>query len=89
MPDDTLDMDWINALPQPIFGRMWGDKDYWWPINDFEVATGLLRMDVCGKLQASHIQEFAQFRDADGRIYGSEAFYADATLEERVAHNAK
>lgn len=47
---DVLRMDHINSLPQPFLVRFCGDKDWWWPVHDFEVGTGLMRIDVCGKL---------------------------------------
>lgn len=78
---DTLDMEYINSLPQPFIGRELGG--YRWPIHDFEVGTGLLRIDVCGKLQVKHIGDFTNFIDGDGIARSSEAFYSDATPEER------
>jgi hypothetical protein len=75
---DLLDMAYINSLPQPFFVREFGDKDFLWPVNDFEVATGLYRIDVCGKLQVCHISHAAQFRDANGVIHDSADFYLDA-----------
>lgn len=78
---DTLDMDYINSLPQPFIGRELGG--YQWPINDFEVATGLLRIDVCGKLCVKHIADFTHFTDGYGITRRAEAFYSDAIPEER------
>jgi hypothetical protein len=81
--DDLLDMDYINSLPQPFMGRELGG--WWWPINDFEVQTGLIRIDVCGKLAVKHIADFTIFRDGDGVERSAEAFYTDANEEERAA----
>lgn len=82
---DTLDMAYINSLPQPFFVREFGDKDFLWPVNDFEVATGLYRIDVCGKLQACHISNAAEFRDGNGVIHDSADFYLDAEREHHVS----
>lgn len=73
---DLLDMAYINALPQPLVGRQYG-SDYWWPIYDIEVQTGLVRIDVCGKLDVKHIGDFARFRDDIGVEHHADDFYAD------------
>lgn len=84
MVNDKLDMEYINSLPQPFLGRMLVDKNNWWPVNDFEVGTGLLRIDVCGKLQVTHIQEFSCFKDGNGVERSADAFYSDANDEDRI-----
>jgi hypothetical protein len=81
---DTLDMDYINSLPQPFIGRELGGWE--WPINDFEVGTGLLRIDVCGLLEVKHIADFTMFRDANGVEHSAEGFYSDAIPEERAPY---
>lgn len=82
---DILDMAYINSLPQPFLVRYCGDKDWWWPIHDICVETGLHRIDVCGKLQAKHIGEVAEFKDAEGVIHNPEDFYIDSERRERSA----
>ena len=81
---DKLDMEWINSLPQPFMGRMLGDNQYW-PVIDFEVGSGLIHIDVCGKSQLTHISNFGSFKDGDGVERSSDAFYSDATAEDREA----
>lgn len=76
---DVLRMEHINSLPQPFTVRFYGDKDWWWPVNDFEVGTGLMRIDVCGKLQVKHFGEVAEIRDGDSQPHDPESFYADFT----------
>jgi hypothetical protein len=80
-------MAYINSLPHPFMGRTRGG--WWWPINDFEVQTGLIRIDVCGKLEVKHIGDFTTFRDGHGVERNAEAFYADANEDERAALGAK
>ena len=77
---DLLDMGYINSLPQPFLLRMFGDKrlDIWWPVYDIDVETGLLRIDVCGKLQAIHMGDVDVFRDANGKDHDADDFYSDA-----------
>lgn len=72
---DILDMDYINSLPQPFIGRQLGG--WWWAVHDFEVQTGMMRIDVCGLLQVTHIGEFTAFRDGSGIEHDAEGFYSD------------
>ncbi|MCZ3377458.1 hypothetical protein [Rhizobium sp. AG207R] len=73
---DLLRMDYINSLPQPFFARFCGDSD-WWPVNDFEVETGRMRIDVCGKLDVKHFGEVMEIRDGASVIHDSDTFYSD------------
>lgn len=72
---DLLDMDYINSLPQDIWAKTWHGS--WWPVNDFEVQTGLLRIDVCGKLEVKHIDDIREFRDGSGKLHSTFDFYAN------------
>ncbi len=72
--NDRLRMDYINSLPQPFLARFCGDKT-WWPVNDFEVQTGLMRIDVCGKLQVKHFGDVMEIRDDNGVSHDPETFY--------------
>ena len=74
---DKLDMEYINNLPQPFLLQLWGG-DIWWPVHDIEVQTGLLRIDVCGLLQVSHIREVKVFRDDSGKDHDPDDFYVGA-----------
>ncbi|AOJ31394.1 hypothetical protein [Burkholderia metallica] len=81
--DDLLDMEFINSLPQPLLARQYGSGDrWWWPVNDIDVQTGLLRIDVCGKLDVLHISDVYFFRDANGNEYHSDDFYSDSDRAE-------
>lgn len=71
---DLLRMDHINSLPQPFLVRFCGDTN-WWPVNDFEVETGLMRIDVFGKLQAMMFADVMEIRDGDGNPHEPESFY--------------
>ena len=72
---DKLRMDFINSLPQPFIVRFIDGTE--WPLYDIDVETGILRIDVCGKLQIMHIGEAALFRDMDGAEHDAETFYSD------------
>ncbi len=72
---DVLRMDHINSLPQPFIVRFYGDKDCWWPVNDFEVGTGLMRIDVCGKLEVKRFSEVAEILDGDSQPHDPDTFY--------------
>ena len=73
---DLLRMNYINALPQPLFIRLWGDK-ITWPLDLICVETGLLKFEVYGLLQNGHIRDVAEFIDQDGIHHESEQFYSD------------
>ena len=81
VPHDMLDMAYINSLPQPFVGRLYGGSE--WPIFDMDVESGLVRIDVCGKLDVKTIGDFRCFRDDAGFEHLSEGFYLDALPEER------
>ena len=76
MPD-LLKLDFINSLPQPFLVRLYGEKTPMWELHDIDVETGLLRIDVCGKLQVMHIGDVAEFTDMDGVVHDSDSFYCD------------
>jgi len=77
MKQDLLNIDFINSLPQPLWVRQWGDKEFLWPLYEICVETGLIRIDVCGKLDNLHIGDVAQFKDDNGTVYESEEFYLE------------
>lgn len=72
---DLLRMNYINSLPQPFIATFYGGDE--WPVYDIDVETGLLRIDVVGKLQVSDIGEVKFFTDESGDIHDSETFYSD------------
>lgn len=77
--NDLLDMDWINGLPQPFLAGYWlSGKRYWWPVNDFEVQTGLYRIDVCGLLQVCRIGDHFTFMDGNGVEHDYNDFFIDS-----------
>jgi hypothetical protein len=72
---DLLNLPYINSLPHPLIARFIGGDE--WPVNDIEVQTGLLRIDVVGLLQVMHIGDVRLFRDANGVEYDADTFYSD------------
>lgn len=74
---DKLRLDYINSLPQPLIVRLVGDKEALWPLEYIDVETGLLKFDVCGKIQHGHIGDVGSFVDGDGTIHDPETFYSD------------
>ena len=73
---DRLRLDYINSLPQPFLIRTWG-SNIQWPLESIDVQTGMLRFDVCGKLQIGHISDVAEFVDAENVSHDPEAFYQE------------
>ncbi len=82
---DLLHMDYINGLPQPFFALFCGDGS-WWPVNDFDVETGLMRIDVCGKLEVRRFSEVMEIRDGNHQLHNPDTFYMD--VEECGNHSA-
>jgi len=74
MPD-LLRIDYINSLHQPLVVRLLGEKEPMWELHDIDVETGLLRINVCGKLQAMHISDIGDFVDMDGVTHDPDSFY--------------
>jgi hypothetical protein len=74
MRTDLLELDYINSLPQPFIVHFCGGDE--WPVHDIDVETGLIRIDVCGKLAVRHIGEVKHFTDADWHEHDAESFYA-------------
>ncbi len=72
---DKLRMDYINSLPQPFIARLCGGSE--WPVHDIDVETGLIRLDVMGKLDVSHIGNVREFVDADWQTHDPDTFYSD------------
>lgn len=72
---DLLDMDKINSLPLDLIGTFTGQST--WPIYDIDVETGLLRIDVCGKLQIMHFGELMLITDGNGQEHNPDDFYIE------------
>ena len=77
---DLLRMEYINSLPQPFIARFCGGSE--WPVYDIDVETGLLRIDICGKLDIKHIGDVRHFTDIDGAVHDADDFY----VESEAAH---
>lgn len=74
---DLLKIEFINSLPQPLWIKQWGDKEFMWPVQDICVETGIIRIDVCGMLDRLHIGDVYEFKDADGEVYNADEFYLE------------
>ena len=74
---DLLKIDFINSLPQPLRVRLLGQKEPMWELYDIDVETGLLRIDVCGKLQVMHIGDIGDVIDMDGVTHDPDSFYCE------------
>lgn len=78
---DLLRMDYINSLPQPFLATMVGGG-WEFEVYDIDVETGLLRLNVMGKLQVSDIAEIRHFTDMEGVRHDPETFYSDYIAQE-------
>lgn len=77
---DLLRMDYINSLPQPFMAKLFGGWE--WSIYDIDVQTGLLRIDVMGKLDVLHISDVNYFTDEEGVNHDTETFYCDYEVKD-------
>lgn len=80
---DLLRHDYINSLPQPFMVTLIGDMGEW-AIYDIEVQTGLLRIDVMGKLDVLSMADVNYFTDMDGVKHEPETFYCDFEAEDKI-----
>lgn len=74
---DKLRLDYINSLPQPFIAKFSKSDKYGWPIYDIDVETGLMRIDVCGKLDVKHFCEVIDIEDESGVHHDPETFWTD------------
>ncbi|MCQ0168471.1 hypothetical protein DN388_16055 [Pseudomonas sp. S12(2018)] len=72
---DLLNIEKINALPQPIFAWLHGG---WWPVHDIEVQTGMMRIDACGMLDVMCFSDALMIRDDAGQTHDTDDFYLEA-----------
>lgn len=70
---DLLNIEYINGLPQPFIAILWSKSQ--WPVHDIDVETGLMRLDVCGLLDLTHIRDVVSFIDALGVTHSADDFY--------------
>lgn len=78
-PGDKIDMLKFNSLPHPVTARMCGGSE--WPIETLDVQTGLMRLDVCGKIDLTHFAEVKTLIDVDGGEHDPEDFWLDDLTE--------
>lgn len=72
---------WVQAGLQGevVWIRKWGDKDWWWPLVMVDLDTGLIKIDVCGKLDNLHLDDVAQMRLGDSEYIDNEDFLNKTT----------
>lgn len=76
MSEDLLSFEKINALPHPLMIREFS-HDWWWPLIDIDVQSGLYRVDVCGKSQTFSVGGCTQIQDGTGDIHDMDIFFTD------------
>jgi hypothetical protein len=72
---DKLNKAKLDALPHPLFAMRCGLDQ--WPIFDICVETGLVRIDVLGKLQTIDFAEILEIRDACDITHDGDDFYIE------------
>ncbi len=79
---DLLNMERLNSLPHPLYVAHIGA---WWPVHDIDVQTGLIRIDVSGKLDVLHFGGITGLRDANGAEHNLDSFYIEHSTEDGAA----
>lgn len=74
---DLLKINSFNRLQHPLFCRFAGDSSDSL-IETVCVQTGLMRIDVYGKIDHRHIGEVMEIVDGDGNRYDVDDFYIDS-----------
>lgn len=80
---DKLLIDKINGLPQPLSARFCGGDI--WPVERIDVETGLMRVDVVGKLQKTDFATVTHLIDSAGQHHDSDEFYAEFEIAIDIA----
>lgn len=85
LPYLTGNEPWLKACRRgaQIYVQKWGDKgtEWWWPLTLVDMDTGLARIDVCGKSQNVHLDDYARLRIEGDEIVESEDFQNPLTAE--------
>ena len=69
-------MEKFNSLPSPVTAVLCGGGGYW--IETLCVQTGLMRLDVSGKVDHRHFSEVMKLVDIDGGKHNPDDFWLDA-----------
>ncbi len=69
MEGDKLNFDMINDA-----GQLYADG---WPIYEVCVQTGLMKIDVCGKLDRLHWSDVVRLTDENNRELDKYSFYLE------------
>lgn len=74
-PGDLLNMLKFNTLPGPVTARISGGAEYW--IETLDVQTGLMRLDVSGRLDRMEFIEANMLIDGDGVEHNPDDFWLE------------
>lgn len=75
---DILRLDYINSLPQPFLAELLGDKEgYGAEVILICVETGLMQLNICGRIDRCHISDVSTFVDMAGVRHDPDSFWAD------------
>lgn len=72
---DLLDLEKLDSLPHPLVARILGGQEF--EIQVVCVATGAMRIDVCGMHQCGQFSDVMALIDADGFEHDPDEFWSD------------
>lgn len=80
---------WVIAGTQgaTIWARKYGNKDWWWPIVNTNLDSGLITIDVCGMPEVWHLSDCAQLRINENTFVENEDFCESPSSKISVEHN--
>ena len=70
---DILSMEKFSALPHPIVGKMMGGGE--WEIETVCILTGIMRLNVCGKIDLEDFSMVKTIVDANGDEHDPDDFW--------------
>ena len=77
MVKDLLRMDYINSLPQPFMACLAAKSGAEYMVENIDVQTGSLRIDVMGQYDVIHICDVKYFIDDDECKHSTDSFFSD------------
>ena len=79
---DILRVNYIKSIGSLLVSLI-GSSDTRYAVEVIDVETGLMRINVSGKSQETHMNEVWSFFDWDGNEYEPATFYTDYEAEEQ------
>tara|TARA_R110000851_G_scaffold32794_1_gene87707 strand:+ start:88 stop:336 length:249 start_codon:yes stop_codon:yes gene_type:complete len=77
MSEDLLRIDYINSFSQPFMACLTVKNGAEYMVENIDVETGFLKIDVMGQYDVIHVSDVKYFIDDDGLFHSSDSFFSD------------